>query len=123
MGISSIAISIGLTNNLDYLAAGGCFIFNMGYSIGLAPIPFLMISELASHEALSAAQSCGTALNWASNITIAFFFPIIQDLVGGYVFYVFFGICIFYVCFYAKYLPETLGHSTSEDVWKNWGEE
>ncbi|CAH2352146.1 probable metabolite transport protein [[Candida] railenensis] len=123
MGLSAVGISIGLTHNIDYLAAGGCFVFNIGYSIGLAPIPFLMISELASHEALSAAQSCGTALNWASNITIAFFFPILSDSIGGYIFYVFFFICAFYVTFYAKFLPETLGYSSSEEVWRDFRKE
>lgn len=120
MAISSAIISFGLTHSMDYLTAGGCFLFNIGYSFGLAPLPFLMVPELASHDSLSAAQSVGSALNWASNVTVAFCFPILQELVGGYIFYGFFIIQVCYILIFLKYLPETRGYASSEEVWRNF---
>lgn len=120
MAFCSLTIALGLTHDWDYVVAGSSFGFIIGYSMGLAPIPFLMISELASHESLGSAQSVGTALNWASNVTVAFSFPILQDLIGGYVFYGFFVICTSYAIFFYKFLPETKGFHSAEEVWRNF---
>lgn len=117
MGTCSIFISYGLVKSLDYVAALGCFGFIVGFSLGLGQIPFLMVSELASHETIGIAQSYGTTLNWVANVAVAYLFPTLKQMLGGYVFLVFFGISVVY--FIAIYIrvPETKGKLEYRDIW------
>lgn len=119
MSAAAALLAVGLTGEQRYLAAAACFAFNVGYLVGLAPLPYLMVSELASHESLGAAQAVGTALNWAANAVVAFCFPIVQDAVGGYIFYGFFVICLAYTAFFALFVPETKGFVSAVDVWRS----
>ena len=117
MGTCSVFISLGLLHNRDYMAAIACFGFIVGFSIGLALIPFLMVSEFASHETIGIAQSFGTMWNWIANIIIAYLFPLLKDIVGNSIFFVFFGISVFYfVAIWAR-VPETKGKLDYRDIW------
>lgn len=120
MGLCSVLISYGLVQKLDYVAAGACFGFIVGFSLGLGQIPFLMVSELASHETIGIAQSYGTMLNWMANVAIAYMFPILKEAFGGYVFLVFFVISMFYfVAIYVR-VPETKGKFDYNEVWRDF---
>lgn len=117
MGICSVVISSALLLHKDYIAAGGCFGFVIGFALGLGQVPFLMISELSSHEAIGKAQSLGTTCNWMSNVAIAYAFPFFRDFLGDSVFYVFgFTAALFFYVIYS-YVPETSGKVAYEDVW------
>lgn len=118
-GLCSVLISIGLIYHLDYLAATACFGFIIGFAIGLALIPFLMVSELASHETIGMAQSLGTMWNWIANVVIAYLFPLMRDLVGNYIFFVFFGVAVVYFVAIWSKVPETKGKLDYDDVWEN----
>ncbi|GEQ69826.1 hypothetical protein JCM33374_g3501 [Metschnikowia sp. JCM 33374] len=82
MASFALVISTGLMRKMDYVAAAGCFGFVVAYSIGLGQIPFLMVNELSSTEAVGMGQSLGTMFNWLANICIAFLFPSIM-IFGG----------------------------------------
>ncbi|KAK6458633.1 hexose transporter of the major facilitator superfamily [Scheffersomyces xylosifermentans] len=116
-GVCSLTIAVGIINQFDIAVITACFGFIIGFSIGLGPIPFLMISELASHEVVGIAQSIGTCTNWLANILIAFAFPILQNLIGGYVFYIFVVISVSYFVGMWLFVPETKGFKSSKDVW------
>lgn len=117
MSLCSVIISTGLINQKDYMAAVGCFGFVIGFSVGLGQIPFLMISELSSQEAIGKAQALGTMSNWLSNVAIAYAFPYLKEILGDAVFFLFTvtGI-IFFVAMYI-YVPETKGREGYDEIW------
>lgn len=121
-GICSIFISVGLLKSLDYMAAFGCFGFIIGFSIGLALIPFLMVSEVASNETIGIAQSFGTMWNWIANIIIAYLFPLMKDLMGDSVFFVFFGVSAVYFVAIWQRIPETKGKLDYGEIWDGFCE-
>lgn len=117
MASCSVIISCGLLAKMDYVAALGCFGFIVGFAFGLGQVPFLMVSELSSHEAIGKAQSLGTMSNWISNVAIAYGFPIMRNVMGDSVFFMFTvsGV-IFFVITYL-FVPETKGRMTYEEIW------
>lgn len=116
-GICSLVIAVGIINHYDVAVVTACFGFIIGFSIGLGPIPFLMISELADHEVVGIAQSIGTCTNWIANILIAYSFPILQNTMGGSVFFIFVAISVIYLWATWFYVPETRNFKTPKDVW------
>lgn len=119
MGISSLLVAFGLLHQLNYIATVACFFFIIAFSIGLGPIPFIITPELTNHASVGPAQSVGSAMNWTTNILLAYLFPLGQSLIGGYVFYIFFAISMFYIVCVTKLVPETLERDTYDIVWNN----
>lgn len=117
MGLCAVIILVGMSTGIDALAALGCFGFIVGFSAGLGPIPFLMVPELSSHETMGLGQSMGTMWNWLANVAIAYLFPVLNGLLGPYVFYVFFGISVFYFVVIWWTVPETKGSLDYDEVW------
>lgn len=117
MMTSSGLISIGLMNGIGVLTAVACFMFIFGYSFGLGPIVYMMVPEFTNHNAISIGQSFGTVLNWLSNISVAFFFPLLQDILHGKVFFVFALINLFYLVTISMFVPETKSLNSYEEVW------
>jgi hypothetical protein len=86
MIISSLFLGLGIVYNWRYICVIASFAFVAGFSIGLGPIPFLIISEFVDAEGVSAGQSFGLATNWLATfcvvstpflemLTIGLFFP------------------------------------------------
>lgn len=117
MVLSSAVISFGLMYHINYLTAIACFLFIFGFSFGLGPLVYLMVPEFTSHNAISIAQSFGTVLNWISNISVAYFFPMFQDILHGKVFFIFTLINSFYFITIALFVPETKSLNSYEEVW------
>lgn len=118
MAVNAAFISMGLTQKIDWLTAGACFGFIVGFSVGLMQVPFLMVSELVGHDTVDLAQSFGVTLNWCSSIAIAYVFPMLERVLGGAVFYVFCGIGVFYFIAIVFTVPETMGRTDISQVWK-----
>lgn len=121
-GVCAIFISVGLLKGSDYLAAAACFGFIIGFSIGLALIPFLMVSEVASHETIGIAQSFGTMWNWIANIVIAYLFPLLRDHLGDSTFFIFCGIAVVYLVAIWQRVPETKGKLDYREIWDTFCE-
>lgn len=117
-GMCAVFISVGLIHHLDYVAALACFGFIIGFSLGLALIPFLMVSEFASHETIGIAQSFGTMWNWIANVVIAYSFPFLRDILGDSIFFLFFGVAVLYFIAILLKVPETKGKLDYDDIWQ-----
>ena len=63
-------------------------------------------------DSWSIAVSC--ALNWTATFVVGLGFPIIQNMIGPYVFIIFAGVSLFTMVFLIKFAPETKGKSFSE---------
>lgn len=120
MGVCSVLISTGLLQQWDYVTAVGCFGFIIGFSIGLGQIPFLMVSELSSHEVIGKAQLFGTTLNWIANVAVAYLFPVLRDVLGNSTFFVFFFVGLVFFTAIAWRVPETKGKTEYDDVWHGY---
>lgn len=85
------------------------------FSIGFAPIPWMMIPEMAPIESRSVIATSATALNWGSAFVITLFFPIVITMIQE--FWVYFGFAIFTVigtAFVLVCMPETSGKSLDQ---------
>ena len=58
------------------------------------------------------AVSC--ALNWTAAFLVGKFFPVMQNLIGEYVFVFFAAVSLFCMLFLGKFAPETKGKSFSQ---------
>ena len=60
------------------------------------------------------AVAIAALVNWLTNALIGFTYPILDDIIGGYTFFIFGGFC-FISCIYTFfYVPETKGKEISE---------
>ena len=120
MGLSSLAIAFGLVHGYDILATISCFVFIISFSVGLGPIPFIITPEFTAHDSVGPALSVGSAMNWSTNILLAYLFPIAQNYIGGNVFYIFFLISMAYIVCVLQLVPETLGYDAHGMIWNNF---
>lgn len=119
--------SIGLA--LVYALLGGAYYFEFKglpvlilvivaiaiYSMSLAPITWVVLSEIFPNRLRGVAMSIATFSLWIASFILTFTFPILNDLLGSYgTFWVYSGICILGYLFIKNKLPETKGKSLEE---------
>ncbi|ODV62942.1 general substrate transporter [Ascoidea rubescens DSM 1968] len=117
MGVSCLLIGFAIIYSKSILVVIATFSYIIAFATGVGPIPFLLISEVTQLKATSIAQSYGTIMNWLATFMVGYLFPIINDKIGGYVYYLFAVICACFVCFVYYYIPETKGKKSYFDVW------
>lgn len=120
MSIASFFLTIAILNSKPVLLVMSVFFYIGSFAIGLGPIPFLIISELSPIEALAISQSFGTVCNWISTFIVGYTFPILHQILDGYVFLLFTFWTIFFAWYVKKYIPETKGKTTHSEVWRNY---
>lgn len=98
MSLSAMLMAWSITSNRDIIIGLACFSFVTGYSIGIGPLPFMMIPELTSVDTVGVAQLFGSASNWLANILVAFLVPLGQKYYGSEACFAAFAIiCIIYL--------------------------
>ncbi|KAK9468570.1 major facilitator superfamily domain-containing protein [Lipomyces arxii] len=117
MSMSSFLLAFGILKNIMVLSAIAATIFVAFFSVGLGPIPFLVIPELTEASSVGVATSVGFTCNWISIFIVGYLFPVLNNAIGGYVFFLLSGIAACYFVFTIKFLPETKGKATFEEVW------
>ena len=86
-----------------------------GYQIGFGPITWLILSEIFPLRVRSAAISCGTLSNFASNLLVTGLFEVERQNLGeGLLFGQFFLIAVAATFFTLQYVFETQGLSLEE---------
>ncbi|KAK9476920.1 major facilitator superfamily domain-containing protein [Lipomyces japonicus] len=104
MAICSFLLAIGITRNVQILSGLAATVFVAMFSIGLGPIPFLIIPELTDASSVAVAQSVGFTCNWVATFLVGYLFPILNQSMGGYVFFILSGIATFVSFFYFFFL-------------------
>ncbi|KAI0256531.1 general substrate transporter [Lactifluus subvellereus] len=96
---SLVLTGYGLNTGMVITSSISILIFVMSFAVGLGPVPFIIISEVAPSRAVSALSSVALSLNWIANFLIGLaFLPLRNQLSGGdstkegRVFYVFAGL-------------------------------
>ena len=118
MGIACIMLGFGITTQNALCSVVGTFVYISFFAIGLGPIPFLLVGEVTQTNAKASAQSWGVTMNWVATFVVGFLFPVPKNSwIGAGVYYIFAAMCALTFFFVQKYVPETKGKNTYEEVW------
>ncbi len=115
---------------LVYILIGACFQLGIlglpvvllilvsvsAYSITLAPLLWVILSEIYPNRIRGAAISIAATAHWVANFILTFTFPMVSGLLGmAGVFWLFAGVCAVGFVVVRRVLPETRG-KTLEDI-------
>lgn len=119
--------SIGLA--LNYILLGSAFFFHLKgvavlilvvtaiaiYAMSLAPIVWVILSEIFPNRIRGAAMALATFALWVACFVLTYTFPLLNKSLGAAgTFWVYSGVCLFGFIFIAFRLPETKGKSLEE---------
>ncbi|KAL3109965.1 hypothetical protein niasHT_017338 [Heterodera trifolii] len=118
--LSSAFIAISLLTSksvqwASYLSILFVLLFVISFAIGPGSIPWLFVNEIFPLNALGNANSIAVLSNWGSNAIVGTCFPMLNTVLGEYVFFVFTALSLLCVAFALKFMPETKNKSL-EDV-------
>ena len=109
LGICFAAGVKGLPMLILVLCAIGC------YSMSLAPVVWVVISEIFPNRIRGAAMSVAVMSLWIACFILTYTFPLLQSKLGASgTFWLYGGICITGLLFILKNLPETKGRTLEE---------
>ncbi|XP_015918280.1 facilitated trehalose transporter Tret1 [Parasteatoda tepidariorum] len=102
-------------SNFSFMPLVCLIIYIAGFSLGLGPIPWLMMSEMSPVRGRGIICGLGTAFSWFFAFIVTKTFLQIEDLVGNIgAYWIYSGFCLC-VCFFASFfLPETKGRTLEE---------
>lgn len=85
------------------------------YSLGLAPVTWVILSEIFPNRIRGQAMAVATFCLWIGTFTLTLTFPVFMEhLQGAYTFWMYGIICILGFLFIYKFLPETKGKTLEE---------
>ncbi|HTI11021.1 MAG TPA: sugar porter family MFS transporter [Puia sp.] len=84
------------------------------YAISLAPVTWVLISEIFPNKVRGAATSIAVLCLWAAYFILVFTFPILFQWMGDRVFYIYAGVCILGLIFVWAKVKETRGKTLEE---------
>ncbi|XP_063412059.1 solute carrier family 2, facilitated glucose transporter member 3-like [Mytilus trossulus] len=90
-----------------YIAIVSVFTYIVFFSIGLGPIPYIIVQELFGQEAQGAAFNASVALNWIFNSIVMLVFRVLQMSMESYVYFMFSAITFVLCGIMYMILPET----------------
>lgn len=100
---------------------GGFFILVMMlaaigvYGLSLAPVTWVILSEIFPNRIRGAAMSISVFSLWAACFLLTLTYPLLEEGIGlGLTFWVYGAICAVGLLFCARYLPETKGKTLEE---------
>ncbi|MDR7130039.1 SP family sugar porter-like MFS transporter [Algoriphagus sp. 4150] len=121
IGTSAMAILYGLIGYFFLIDLGGDLVVLavltnvMFYSFTLAPLLWVVLSEIFPTRIRGAAISIGALAHWVGNFTLTYFFPAIRENLGwANNFWLYGAICAFGFLVIYFVLPETKGKSLEE---------
>jgi MFS family permease len=104
-----------LQQHAPWLALVALVLFIASFAIGLGPVFWLMISEIFPLSLRSKAMSVCTAANWVANFLVSYFF---LQLIGAAgrpaTFWIYAGLGVLAVAFFAARVPETKDRSLEQ---------
>jgi len=94
--VSLLAVGYGLNSGMKALSSIAIITFVASFAVGLGPIPFVIISDVAPYYAVSALSSSALSINWIANFIVGLVFLPLQNFLKmgnpdneGRIFYVF----------------------------------
>lgn len=121
IGTVGLAATFGLMGLCYFLHLPGAFVLTLTvmaiafYSISLAPIVWVLLSEIFPNRIRGAAMSVAVFTLWIGNFTLSYSFPTLNETVGtSWTFWLYGIICIIGFFVIKKYLVETKGKSLEQ---------
>ena len=121
LGSIGLAINYILLGAAFYLGIKGVAVLSLVvsaiaiYSMSLAPIVWVILSEIFPNRVRGAAMALATLGLWIACFILTYTFPLLNKSVGAAgTFWVYAGICLFGFVFILMKLPETKGKSLEE---------
>ncbi|PWD98466.1 sugar porter family MFS transporter [Marinilabilia rubra] len=114
---------------VTYLLLGGSYFFELNgfvvllfvvlgigiYAMSLAPITWVVLSEIFPNKIRGTAMSVGTSSLWIASFVLTYTFPLLNSSLGASgTFWVYALICLLGFSFILKKLPETKGKTLEE---------
>ncbi|KAL2249740.1 sugar transporter ERD6-like 6 [Sesamum indicum] len=96
------------------LSVVGVVCMIVSFSLGMGPIPWLIMSEILPPKIKGLAGSVATLANWFSSWLITMTAPLLLAWSSGGTFSLYTVVCIFTVAFVAIWVPETKGKTLEE---------
>ena len=85
------------------------------YAMSLAPIVWVVLSEIFPTRIRGAAMALSTFFLWVASFLLTYTFPILNETLNAWgTFWIYGGICIAGFLFIRSQLPETKGKSLEE---------
>uniref|UniRef100_A0A6P7G8Q7 Facilitated trehalose transporter Tret1-like isoform X2 n=1 Tax=Diabrotica virgifera virgifera TaxID=50390 RepID=A0A6P7G8Q7_DIAVI len=108
-------VNVSIIDNIRWLPIVCVITFFVGYGLGLAPIPVVLVGELFRNEIRAVALAVVVVAQCTLTIIISFGFPIVSESLGIYTCFLVFsiGTLVCLVLIY-RYVPETRGKSFQE---------
>jgi facilitated trehalose transporter len=100
---------------LEFLPLLGLVVFMIGYSIGFASVPFVLMGELFPHEYRSLLGAVSSCFNLTNTFLVIKLFTNISTGVGLHgVFWIYASVALLSCVFVMVFLPETKGKTLEE---------
>ncbi|KAF2357929.1 Sugar/inositol transporter [Trinorchestia longiramus] len=101
--------------HLEWLPLLAVVIFQLAFSIGYGPVPWIMMGEMFPDNVRETASSLATVTNWTASFFVIFSFEPLQASLPTYWFYwLFTCLCILATIFSAMVVVETKGKTIEE---------
>lgn len=92
----------------------GLLVFNGSYGLGLAGIPWIIMSEIFPIHIKGSAGSLVTLVNWSSSWVVSYSFNFLLEWNSAGTFFIFSSICFLTIPFVVMLVPETKGRLLEE---------
>ncbi|WVZ57038.1 hypothetical protein U9M48_007482 [Paspalum notatum var. saurae] len=96
------------------LALSGILVYIGTYSIGMGPVPWVVMSEIFSINMKAIGGSLVTLVSWLGSFAISYSFNFLMDWSSAGTFFMFSAASLVTVLFVAKLVPETKGRTLEE---------
>lgn len=104
-----------IADTLGWLPLVALIVFSLGFSFGMASVPYILLGEIFSNEAKKVVAPIAQTMNFAISSVIIVLYPTFVKTVGaGFTFYGFAGFCFLGLLFTIFIQPETKGKSLAE---------
>ncbi|KAG2551733.1 sugar transporter ERD6-like 7 isoform X2 [Panicum virgatum] len=114
-GLSFYFKAQGLYSQLvPTLALCGILIYYGAYSVGMGPVPWIIMSEIFSINMKAIAGSLVTLVSWIGSFAISYSFNFLMDWNPAGTFFLFSAASLVTILFVAKLVPETKGRTLEE---------
>ena len=125
-GAIAMAVAMGLLGTVFSVAGlkgGGvagwlaiiCLaLFKISFSMSWGGMAWILLGEIFPLNVRGTAMSLATFANWAGNLFVGLFFPVLLGVGTGLVFYIFAIVAVIACLFALRFVPETRGRSLEQ---------
>ncbi|MCW2968218.1 MAG: sugar porter family transporter [Solirubrobacteraceae bacterium] len=107
--------SKSLQHDAGWLALTSLIVYIASFAVGLGPVFWLMISEVFPLRVRGPGMAASTVANWAANFAVAFTFLTLTSAISRQgTFWLYAGVGVIAMIFFAAKVPETRGRSLEE---------